>query len=209
MTTALRNATDVMTLGPVIPVVVIDDASLAPDLARALLAGGVTTMEITLRTPAAIEAITAVAAQVPDMVVGAGTVTTADAIARSVAAGAQFLVSPGATTALLDAAASASVPLLPGAVTATEIMNLAERGITEMKFFPAATSGGASAIKALSGPFPDIRFCPTGGIGPADAPQYLSLPNVLCVGGSWLTPAHLVAAHDWTAITELARAATS
>lgn len=203
------TALDVMTMGPVIPVVVLDDAAPAADLARALLAGGVRTMEITLRTDAALDAIAAVADAVPDMMVGAGTVTTAALVRDSATAGARFLVSPGSTTSVLDAASAARLPILPGAVTATEVMALAERGITEMKFFPAATSGGPAAITALGGPFPAVRFCPTGGISPANVSQYQALSNVVCVGGSWLTPAPLVAARDFSAITELARAAAA
>ena len=192
--------------GPVIPVVVLDDATRAVPLARALLAGGVDTMEITLRTPTALDSIRAVADQVPEMAVGAGTVVSAAQLGEAVDAGAQFVVSPGATPTLVDAGLRSGIPLLPGAVTASDVLGLLEFGIETMKFFPAATSGGPAALRALAGPFPTVRFCPTGGIGPDDAPKYLGLANVDCVGGSWIAPADLVRAGDWEQITALCRA---
>lgn len=198
------SARDVMELGPVIPVVVIDDAGLAVELAQSLLLGGVRTMEITLRTPAALAAIARVAAEVPEMVVGAGTVLGPADVEAALSAGSRFLVSPGSTPELLDAVAESEAALLPGAVTASEVMALRARGYTQMKFFPAATSGGLAAIKALSGPFPDVTFCPTGGIGPDDAADYLALPTVACVGGSWLTPASALAGRDWAAVERTA-----
>jgi 2-dehydro-3-deoxyphosphogluconate aldolase/(4S)-4-hydroxy-2-oxoglutarate aldolase len=205
MTEQPKTAIDLMKRGPVIPVVVLDRAADAVPLARALLAGGIDTMEITLRTPAALEAIALVAQQVPHMAVGAGTIIRPEQAHHAVRAGATFLVSPGASPCLLAAMLEQPVPILPGAVTASEALTLLEQGITEMKFFPAATAGGVPALRALAGPMPEITFCPTGGIDRADSGHYLALPNVACVGGSWLTPSHLVAAHDWEAIT--ARAA--
>lgn len=193
-------------LAPVIPVLVIRDAAQALPLARALVAGGLPVLEVTLRTPAALKAIEAMAG-VDGAVVGAGTVLTpADAQAAQTA-GAVFAVSPGATDRLLDACESRALPLLPGAATATEAMRLLERGYTTQKFFPAEVAGGTAALRALGGPLPQIAFCPTGGVSPANAPGYLALANVACVGGSWLAPADLLAAGDWDAITALARAA--
>ena len=193
-------------LAPVIPVLVIRDAAQALPLARALVAGGLPVLEVTLRTPAALKAIEAMAG-VDGAVVGAGTVLTpADAQAAQ-AAGAVFAVSPGATERLLEACESRALPLLPGAATATEAMRLLERGYTTQKFFPAEVAGGTAALRALGGPLPQIAFCPTGGVSPANAPGYLALANVACVGGSWLAPADLLAAGDWDAITALARAA--
>ena len=173
-------------LTDVIPVVVLDDAEQAVPLARELVAAGTPAIEITLRTPAALDAIERIAAEVPDARVGAGTVISPTQGRAALAAGAQFLVSPGATPALLDGLAGA--PLLPGAATASEVMALLERGITKAKFFPAEASGGVGALRALAGPFPQMRFCPTGGITAASAPDYLALPNVACVGGSWMIP---------------------
>ncbi|WP_055478649.1 bifunctional 4-hydroxy-2-oxoglutarate aldolase/2-dehydro-3-deoxy-phosphogluconate aldolase [Sphaerimonospora mesophila] len=191
-------------LTPVVPVVVIEDAGTAVPLARALVAGGLPVIEITLRTPAALEAVRRIAAEVPDAVVGAGTVRTADDVTAALGAGARFLVSPGTTPSLLAAMVSSGVPYLPGVATATEAMTLAEQGVREMKFFPAESAGGVSYLKALSGPLPDVRFCPTGGITPANAPSYLALANVGCVGGSWVTPAVLLAAGDYPRIEKLA-----
>lgn len=194
--------------GPVIPVIVIEDAGRAVDLAHALLAGGVRVLEITLRTPAALAAIEAVAAAVPQAIVGAGTIRLADDAARAAQAGAAFAVSPGLTPAVAAACRSHHLPLLPGAVTATEMMIAAEAGFRFLKFFPAATSGGASALAALASPFADLSFCPTGGISVDNARDYLRLPNVRCVGGSWLVPAKAIATGDWARVTELAREST-
>jgi 2-dehydro-3-deoxyphosphogluconate aldolase / (4S)-4-hydroxy-2-oxoglutarate aldolase len=194
-------------IAPVIPVVVLDDPGTAVALARALLDGGIDIIEVTLRSDAALPAIEAIAAEVPEMVVGAGTLVTPVQIEAAVAAGARFLVSPGATPTLLDALADTGLPYLPGVSTVSEILTVLERGVTEMKFFPAESSGGAAALKAFAGPLPQVRFCPTGGITPATAPGYLALPNVGCVGGSWLTPAAAVKTGDWGRISELARAA--
>jgi 2-dehydro-3-deoxyphosphogluconate aldolase/(4S)-4-hydroxy-2-oxoglutarate aldolase len=201
------TADELLDLGPVIPVVVLDDADAAVPLARTLVDAGMRAIEITLRTPAALEAIANVAAEVPDAVVGAGTVLSPAQAQDALGAGAQFLVSPGATPALLDRLAG--MPLLAGAVTASEVMALLERGITAAKFFPAESSGGVRALKALAGPFPQMRFCPTGGIDAAKAPDYLALPNVACVGGSWMLPSPAVQAGDWERIRELATARSS
>ncbi|WP_306189303.1 MULTISPECIES: bifunctional 4-hydroxy-2-oxoglutarate aldolase/2-dehydro-3-deoxy-phosphogluconate aldolase [unclassified Streptomyces] len=197
----------VLDLAPVVPVVVLQDASDAVPLARALVAGGLPAIEVTLRTPAALEAIRAIAGEVPGAVVGAGTVIAPGQVTESVAAGARFLVSPGWTEALLEAMAGSGVPYLPGVSTASEVVALLERGVREMKFFPAQAAGGTGYLKSLAGPLPQARFCPTGGIGPDTAPGYLALPNVGCVGGSWMVPADAVAARDWSRIEGLAREA--
>ncbi|MFI0901234.1 bifunctional 4-hydroxy-2-oxoglutarate aldolase/2-dehydro-3-deoxy-phosphogluconate aldolase [Streptomyces sp. NPDC020983] len=196
-------------LAPVIPVVVVEDADDAVPLARALLAGGLGAIEVTLRTPAALDALAAVAREVPGAVVGAGTVLTPDHAAAAAAAGARFLVSPGCTETLLDAMGGTGLPYLPGVSTASEVMKLLERGVTDMKFFPAEPAGGAPFLKSLASPLPRARFCPTGGIDAARAPQYLRLPNVACVGGSWMIPPQLLAARDWEGITALAREAAA
>jgi 2-dehydro-3-deoxyphosphogluconate aldolase/(4S)-4-hydroxy-2-oxoglutarate aldolase len=192
---------------PVIPVVVIDDASLSVPLARALVAGGLGIIEITLRTAAGIEAIRRIAAEVPEAIVGAGSVLSPATAVQAEKAGARFLVSPG-TTALLRAAFEATaLPCLGGAATASEAMVMAEAGFTFMKFFPAETSGGVAALKALSGPLPHLTFCPTGGIDVQRAATYLGLPNVVCVGGSWITPADALRERAFGRIEALARAA--
>ncbi|MGV9310024.1 bifunctional 4-hydroxy-2-oxoglutarate aldolase/2-dehydro-3-deoxy-phosphogluconate aldolase [Nonomuraea sp. NPDC003727] len=196
-------------LAPVIPVVVVDDAETAVPMARALVAGGLPVIEVTLRTAAGLEAIARVAAEVPDAVIGAGTVRTPADVTASVEAGAKFLVSPGTTPALVDALGAAGIPFLPGAATASEAMALAERGIRELKFFPAEAAGGLPYLKSLAGPLPDVRFCPTGGIRPQTARDYLALPNVGCVGGTWLTPADALAAGDWGRVEKLAAEAAA
>jgi 2-dehydro-3-deoxyphosphogluconate aldolase/(4S)-4-hydroxy-2-oxoglutarate aldolase len=193
-------------LAPVIPVLVIEDLASAAALARALVAGGLPVLEVTLRTPVALDAISAMAA-VPGGVVGAGTLLTPADVKAAKAAGATFGVSPGATDRLLDACAEHDLPLLPGAVTATEVMTLLDKGYTVQKFFPAEAVGGAPALKSLGQPIPQVSFCPTGGIGLRNARDYLSLPNVLCVGGSWVAPKDRIAAGDWAAIETLAREA--
>jgi 2-dehydro-3-deoxyphosphogluconate aldolase / (4S)-4-hydroxy-2-oxoglutarate aldolase len=178
---------ELVALAPVVPVVVIDDLEDAVPLAAALVRGGLPAIEVTLRTEPALAAIERIAAEVPGAVVGAGTVTTAQQVDDVLAAGARFLVSPGATPTLLDAMQASGVPFLPGVATASEIVALLERGITHAKLFPAEVVGGVKALKAFGGPFPQLRFCPTGGIGAKNAPEYLALPNVDCVGGSWMT----------------------
>lgn len=204
-----REVERVMGLASVIAVVVIDRLEHAAPLARALAAGGVRAIEVTLRTACALDAIRAIAAEVPDAVVGAGTLLAPDDFAAALKAGARFGVSPGATPRLLDAAAGIELPYLPGAATATEAMALLERGYRCQKFFPAAAAGGPALLKSLAGPLPSIAFCPTGGITVATAREYLALPNVRCVGGSWLTPKALLDAGDWTKLEALAREAAA
>ncbi|GAA2993622.1 bifunctional 4-hydroxy-2-oxoglutarate aldolase/2-dehydro-3-deoxy-phosphogluconate aldolase [Actinokineospora diospyrosa] len=174
-------------LSPVVPVVVLEDAADAVPLALALVRGGVRIIEVTLRTPAALESIRRIAAEVPDAVVGAGTVTAPEHAVAAAEAGARFLVTPGTTERVLGAAADTGLPVLPGAATVSEAMRLAELGYAELKFFPAEASGGIGFLKSIAGPLPGLRFCPTGGISATTAPAYLALPNVGCVGGSWLT----------------------
>ncbi len=193
-------------LAPIIPVLVVDDASVARPLAEALVAGGLPVLEVTLRTDAALDVIREMA-QVEGGVVGAGTLLTPSDVQNAVAAGARFGVSPGATDRLLDACEAADLPLLPGAATASEAMALLERGYTVQKFFPAEANGGAPALKAIGAPIPQVRFCPTGGVSLKNAPDYLGLSNVLCAGGSWVAPKDLVSKSDWNAIEELAREA--
>jgi 2-dehydro-3-deoxyphosphogluconate aldolase / (4S)-4-hydroxy-2-oxoglutarate aldolase len=200
---------DVLALAPVVPVVVVDDAADAVPLARALVDGGLPAIEVTLRTVAAVEAIERIADEVPEAVVGAGTVLNGRDVARATAAGARFLVSPGSTPSLLDAMEDADVPLLPGVSTASEVMALLERGLGVAKLFPAEAVGGVATLRALGGPFPDVRFCPTGGIDATKAPAYLALPNVACVGGSWMLPRAAVRTGDWATVKRLARAAAA
>ncbi len=191
---------------PVIPVLVIHDAGVAVKLARALVEGGLPVIEVTLRTPAALPAIRAMAS-VEGAVVGAGTVLSPDDMARARDAGASFAVSPGATDALIESAGE--LPFLPGVATPSEAMRLLEHGLTTAKFFPARANGGPGVLSAWAGPLPRMRFCPTGGIGAADAGEWLSLPNVACVGGSWVAPQAAIAAGDWVGITRLAREAAA
>ncbi|WP_370291219.1 bifunctional 4-hydroxy-2-oxoglutarate aldolase/2-dehydro-3-deoxy-phosphogluconate aldolase [Nocardioides sp.] len=202
-------AGSVLDLVPVMPVVVIEDAATAVPLARALVEGGLPAIELTLRTPAALEALRLIAAEVPEIALGAGTVTTPAQAEAAVAAGAGFLVSPGLTPDLLAALLATGVPFLPGTATVSEVMAVLEAGLSEMKFVPAEAAGGAPYLRSVAGPLPQARFCPTGGITPATAPSYLALPNVGCVGGSWLTPADVVAAGDWGRIRDLAAEAAA
>lgn len=190
---------------PAIPVVVIEDAARAADLAAALLAGGIKAIEVTLRSEAALKSIEAIARSAPDMLLGAGTVLSPEDVRRCVDAGARFLVSPGSTPRLLDAAEASGLPFLPGAVTASEAMALRERGYRRLKFFPADAAGGITALKGLAGPLPDLSFCPTGGVGAGNAAEYLALKTVFAVGGSWLAPADAIAKGDWARIESLAR----
>ncbi|WP_405873015.1 bifunctional 4-hydroxy-2-oxoglutarate aldolase/2-dehydro-3-deoxy-phosphogluconate aldolase [Streptomyces zaomyceticus] len=194
---------------PVVPVVVIEDAADAVPLARALVAGGLPLIEVTLRTPAALDAVRAIAAEVPDAVVGVGTVVSAAGVAEAVGAGARFLVSPGWTERLLGAMRESGVPFLPGVSTASEVVALLEQGVDAMKFFPAEAAGGVPYLKSLAGPLPRARFCPTGGVSLANARGYLSLPNVGCVGGTWMLPPEALAAHDWARVETLAREAAA
>jgi 2-dehydro-3-deoxyphosphogluconate aldolase / (4S)-4-hydroxy-2-oxoglutarate aldolase len=199
----------ILAASPVIPVVTISDVAHAVPLAKALVRGGVRVVEVTLRTPAALKAIEAIASGAPDILLGAGTVVTDAHLRDAEQAGAAFAISPGSTPALLAAAQSAKIPFLPGVATPSEIMRAIEAGYDHLKFFPAAVFGGTDALKAFSGPFPTLRFCPTGGISAENAMRYLALPNVVCVGGSWLTPAAAVAAGNWAEIERLARDAVA
>ncbi|WP_343082078.1 bifunctional 4-hydroxy-2-oxoglutarate aldolase/2-dehydro-3-deoxy-phosphogluconate aldolase [Ostreiculturibacter nitratireducens] len=203
-----RRAAEVCMLAPVVPVLVIEDPEHALPLARALVAGGLPALEVTLRTPAAIDAIRAMS-EVPGGVVGAGTLLTPADVKAAKAAGAKFGVSPGATERLLDACEDEGLALLPGAATATEVMVLLEKGYTVQKFFPAEASGGAPALKAIGAPIPQVRFCPTGGVTLANAREYLSLSNTLCVGGSWVAPKERLVKGDWAGIEALAREAAA
>ncbi|GAA2586877.1 bifunctional 4-hydroxy-2-oxoglutarate aldolase/2-dehydro-3-deoxy-phosphogluconate aldolase [Actinomadura fulvescens] len=203
------NADHLLDLAPVIPVVVLDDAATAVPLARALVAGGLPVIEVTLRTAAALPAIERIAAQVPEAVIGAGTVVRPEDAVNAKAAGSRFLVSPGCTPGLREAMAATGLPFLPGVSSASEAMELLEHGITVMKFFPAEAAGGLPYLKSLGGPLPQVRFCPTGGITIDTAPRYLRLPNVGCVGGTWLTPDDAVRAQDWARVEALAQKAAS
>lgn len=200
--------TKICALAPVVPVLVVDDIAHARPLAAALIAGGLTALEVTLRTPAALDVIREMA-QVEGGVVGAGTLLTSKDVENAKAAGAQFGVAPGATDRLLDACEANDLPLLPGAATASEAMALLERGYSVQKFFPAEANGGAKALKAIGAPIPQVKFCPTGGVSLSNAADYLSLSNTLCVGGSWVAPKELVLAGDWAGITALASQAAA
>ncbi|KXF76066.1 keto-deoxy-phosphogluconate aldolase [Paramesorhizobium deserti] len=193
---------------PVIPVLLVDRVADAAPLARALAAGGLPAIEITLRTSAALDAIRAVAEEVPEAIVGAGTILNARQYEEAAKAGSRFIVSPGTTKAIRDAANDSDVPLLPAAITPSEIMAMREEGYTYLKFFPAEQAGGAAFLKALSSPLAGTFFCPTGGVSLANAKTYLSLPNVVCVGGSWVAPKELVEAGEWEKITTLAAEAS-
>jgi len=199
----------VMTSAPVMPVMVIENIEHAVPLAKALVSGGLPVLEITLRTACALDAITAIKAAVPDAIVGAGTVNTPELLDAAVAAGSDFLVSPGSTPALIDRALAVGVPMLPGVCTPSEVMALLERGISRMKFFPAEAAGGVDMLKSIYGPLPQVMFCPTGGINLTKASAYLSLPNIACVGGSWIAPKTLVEAGQWDEITALAAEAAA
>ncbi|MDN5787426.1 bifunctional 4-hydroxy-2-oxoglutarate aldolase/2-dehydro-3-deoxy-phosphogluconate aldolase [Pseudorhodobacter sp.] len=198
-----RHAAELCRMAPVIPVLVVDDAGTAANLARALVAGGLPVLEVTLRTPAALDAIRAMA-DVEGGIPGAGTLLTPADVKAAKAAGARFGVSPGATPKLLEACAEYDLPLLPGAATATEVMTLLELGYSVQKFFPAEASGGAPALKSIGAPIPQVRFCPTGGVSLKNARDYLGLSNVMCVGGSWVAPPGMVTAGEWAGITALA-----
>ena len=203
------NILAVMRVGPVIPVLVIEDLAQAVPLAQALVAGGVRVLEVTLRTPVALAAIRAMADEVPEAIVGVGTLTRPEDFSEARDAGACFGVSPGLTPALIEAAKESGLPLLPGVMTPSEVMTARAAGFHQLKLFPAQPAGGIDMLKALAGPFPDVIFCPTGGISAETAPDYLALPNVGCVGGSWLTPKTALAAEDWSVITALARQAAA
>ncbi|WP_406854900.1 bifunctional 4-hydroxy-2-oxoglutarate aldolase/2-dehydro-3-deoxy-phosphogluconate aldolase [Alsobacter sp. KACC 23698] len=210
MTDARQSALlAILRRAPVVPVLTIEDPHTAVPLAQALVAGGLSALEITLRTDGALDAMEAIARHVPDAIVGAGTVLSASQVKEATSAGARFLVSPGCTEALSAAAAQGSAPLLPGASTASEAMRLAEMGHHVMKFFPAEPAGGVAFLKALGAPLPHLLFCPTGGVDAEKAKAYLALPNVVCVGGSWIAPAAAVKAGDWATIARLSRAAAA
>ncbi|MDD2761404.1 MAG: bifunctional 4-hydroxy-2-oxoglutarate aldolase/2-dehydro-3-deoxy-phosphogluconate aldolase [Methylomonas sp.] len=195
---------EVMTTSPVMPVMVINHVEHAVPLANALVAGGLKVLEITLRTPVALECIRRIKAEVPNAIVGAGTIINTQTLDQALAAGAEFIVSPGITPSLLEASLSCGVPVLPGVVTPSEVMRLFEKGITAMKFFPAEAAGGIPMLKSIGGPLPQVTFCPTGGVNPKNAPEYLALSNVACVGGSWMAPADLVDAENWAEIARRA-----
>ena len=197
-------ALEILQAGPVVPVMVIEDLAHAVPLARALVAGGVRVLEIVLRTPVALAAIRAIAREVPEAITGAGTVVNAHDLAAVTEAGAVFAISPGLTPELLDAANNGPIALIPGIATISELMLGMDRGYRQFKFFPAAAAGGIAMLKAIAGPFPQVTFCPTGGISAANYRDYLALKNVACVGGSWIVPSDLITVGNWQAITELA-----
>lgn len=203
------SANSILTAGPVVPVIVIDELHQAVPLARALIAGGVRVLEVTLRTSCAIDAIRAIAQEVPEAIVGAGTVTNPEQLKAVTEAGAQFAISPGLTDALLQAAVDGPIPLIPGISTVSELMTGMNYGLDNFKFFPAEANGGVSALKAIAGPFSHIRFCPTGGISLSNYRDYLALNSVLCVGGSWLVPADAIRDGDYARITTLAAQAVA
>ena len=203
------NVLELMRLGPVIPVIVLEDARHAVPVARALVSGGVRVLEVTLRTAAGLPAIRAIAHDLPEALVGVGTLTQPDEFAAAREAGARFAVSPGLSPMLVEAARTSGLPWLPGVMTPSDVLAARAAGLHQLKLFPAQQAGGIAMLKALHGPFPEVVFCPTGGITPESAPEFLALPNVACVGGSWLTPKAAIAAGDWTTITRLARQASA
>ncbi|MDJ0880943.1 MAG: bifunctional 4-hydroxy-2-oxoglutarate aldolase/2-dehydro-3-deoxy-phosphogluconate aldolase [Gammaproteobacteria bacterium] len=194
---------EILTRAPVVPVIVIEDLEHAVPLARSLIAGGLPVLEITLRTPVAMEAIKMIIGEVPEAIVGVGTVTHPDQLLECKQVGAQFAVSPGLTPALIDCSRDIDIPFLPGVFTPSEAMQARDLGFKTLKLFPAAQAGGVSMLKAMNGPLPDIKFCPTGGIGPTSLLEYLKLPNVLCVGGSWVAPKQSMHNGSWQQITQL------
>lgn len=198
---------EIFAAGPVVPVLVIHEVEHAVPLAHALIKGGIKVLEVTLRTPVALDVIRAIAEQVPEAIIGAGTVTNAQQLKEVTDAGAKFAISPGMTAELLAAGMQGTIPLIPGISSISDLMKANDAGYTHMKFFPAEASGGVKAIKSIGGPFPNVAFCPTGGIGPANYRDYLALGNVKCVGGSWLAPDEAIASGDWAQITELAKTA--
>ncbi|MBF6647438.1 bifunctional 4-hydroxy-2-oxoglutarate aldolase/2-dehydro-3-deoxy-phosphogluconate aldolase [Methylobacter sp. BlB1] len=200
---------DIMYTSPVVPVMVINKLEHAVPLAHALVEGGLKVLEITLRTPIALDAIKRIKAEVPGAIVGAGTVINVDTLQKAIDAGSEFIVSPGVTESLIDAAIKSSVPILPGVISPSEVMRLMEKGITEMKFFPAEAAGGIPMLKSIGGPLPQVTFCPTGGISLKNAADYLALSNVACIGGSWMAPADLVDKEDWDEIKRRATEAAA
>ncbi len=200
---------EVMTTSPVMPVMVINKLENAVPLAHALVDGGLKVLEITLRTPVALDAIRRIKAEVPGAIVGAGTIINTQTLHNAIDAGAEFIVSPGVTDSLIDAALATGVPIIPGVITPSEVMRLLDKGISSMKFFPAEAAGGIPMLKSIAGPLPQVTFCPTGGVNPKNAPEYLALSNVACVGGSWMAPADLVDAGNWAEITRRAMEAAA
>jgi len=207
--TAPSKLERILCASPVMPVIALDRLEQALPLAGALLEGGLSTLEITLRTPVALEAIRLISRTFPGAYVGAGTVTTPEALRQVEDAGAAFAVSPGLSQSLIEAARDSAIPLLPGVMTPSEVMAAVDAGFSFLKLFPAEQAGGVAMLKALAGPFKQLRFCPTGGVTPESAPLYLSQPNVICVGGSWLTPKASLDAGDWKVIIDLARQASA
>jgi 2-dehydro-3-deoxyphosphogluconate aldolase/(4S)-4-hydroxy-2-oxoglutarate aldolase len=203
------NLDQIIAATSVMPVMVVDRPADAVPLARALVDGGIRVLEITLRTAAGLDAVRAIKQEVPDVIVGVGTITTPAQLDASIGAGAQFGVSPGSTPTLLKAITASKLPFLPGVATTSEVMQALEMGFDIMKLFPAVAAGGIKLLESFSGPFPQVRFCPTGGINAQNAPDFFKLPNVVCVGGSWLTPKNLVASGNWAEITRLAREAAA
>eukprot|EP00919_Chromeraceae_sp_WS-2016_P048747 GHVR01115377.1.p1 GENE.GHVR01115377.1~~GHVR01115377.1.p1 ORF type:complete len:214 (-),score=36.48 GHVR01115377.1:492-1133(-) len=203
------TAEEIFSQGPVVPVLVIKDVEHAVPLAKALIAGGIRVLEVTLRTEAALEVIAKIAKEVPEAIIGAGTVTNRKQLQQVIDAGAKFAISPGMTTDLLKAGNEGSIALIPGISSISELMTAVDHGYTHLKFFPAEASGGVKALKAIGGPFPDIKFCPTGGISPSNYNDYLALPSVRCAGGSWLAPEEAMINGDWDKITELAKQAVA
>ncbi|HEC59033.1 hypothetical protein LCGC14_0858000 [marine sediment metagenome] len=194
---------EIMTISPIVPVMVINNVEHAVPLAKALVKGGLKVLEITLRTPAALESIRRIKAEVPDAIVGAGTIINIETLNQAIDAGAQFIVSPGTTDKLIDAAIATGVPLLPGIANPSDALRLLEKGITAMKFFPAEAAGGVPMLKSIGAPIPQITFCPTGGVSQKNVKEYYNLSNVACVGGSWMCAANLVDAENWDEITRL------
>ena len=205
----LIDSSEVFAAGPVVPVLVIENVEDAVPIAKALMAGGIKVLEVTLRTPAAIDVIREIATNVPDAIIGAGTVTNAHQLKQVTEAGAKFAISPGLTADLLDAGNNGSIALIPGISSISELMVGLDKGYSHFKFFPAEASGGVPSLKSIGGPFPDVKFCPTGGINPGNYQDYLALNNVMCCGGSWLCPDTLVKEKKWDQITELAAAAVT
>jgi 2-dehydro-3-deoxyphosphogluconate aldolase/(4S)-4-hydroxy-2-oxoglutarate aldolase len=209
MEIGMERAQDILHRAPVIPVLAIDDLQEALPIAEALVAGGLPVLEVTLRTTAGLPAIRAIADALPEAIVGAGTVRNPEDFQRAVDAGSRFVISPGITDTLLEAARGAPVPLIPGVATVSELMTARDAGLSCLKFFPAEASGGAAALKAFAGPFPDMDFCPTGGVRLDNLADYLALPTVITVGGTWLTPRDAVAANDWAQLRRLAEEASA
>ncbi len=203
----IMSPEEVFSAGPVVPVLVIKDVDYAVPLAKALIAGGIRVLEVTLRTDAALDVIKKIADEVPEAIIGAGTVTNREQLQQVTDAGAKFAISPGLTNDLLKAGNEGSIALIPGVSSISELMTAKDLGYTHLKFFPAEASGGVKALKAIGGPCPEITFCPTGGISPSNYNDYLALPNVKCAGGSWLAPEDAMASGDWDKITQLAKAA--